>query len=314
MAVIKIQNKLSGDNKGSSKKAILYLEKEQNFRDKSLRKDECFFNQKGNDFTAEEAIKKIDSNRRGLGKNDAKYYSLIIAPSQKELSILDNGNLKEYTKNLMKLYAKQFNRDVNSEDLVWFAKLEHTRKNKGFKKNYTGKSGEFKKGDQRHIHILVRRKTDSNMKLSPLTKARSQKSNLTNTNIGFNRVDFFHKCDVLMAKTLKKIDENVKIQKHDFFIGRFIDSEDGSIEKAKEIGCNLDFIKQFEPKIDIIEKALQFHINNEYKNKIKNISIYKGERNALFNAFKAKYNISLSDAQIKKVHEKTKGFRQGRKI
>ena len=212
----------------------------------------------------------------------------------------------------MKLYAKQFNRDVNSEDLVWFAKLEHTRKNKGFKKNSTGKSGEFKKGDQRHIHILVRRKTDKNMKLSPLTKARSQKSNLTNTNIGFNRVDFFHKCDVLMVKTLKKIDKNVKFNINDFFIGRYIKSEKGSIEKAKEIGCNLDFIELLQPKTDIIQKALEFHQKNNYKGKIRNISFYKGEKNALFIAFKEKYNISLSDAQIKEIHEKTKGFKRGR--
>lgn len=39
MPVIKIQNKLSGDNKGSSKNSISYLEKEQKFRDKTMRKN-----------------------------------------------------------------------------------------------------------------------------------------------------------------------------------------------------------------------------------------------------------------------------------
>ncbi|MBC3795405.1 hypothetical protein FH603_5943 [Spirosoma sp. LMG 31447] len=66
----------------------------------------------------------------------------------------------------MENYASNFcnskgeNRDLNSKDLVWYAKIEHERKH-GFDspevKAGLAESGDLKEGDQRHIHIVVSR-------------------------------------------------------------------------------------------------------------------------------------------------------------
>ena len=349
MPIIKIQNKLSGDNKNSSKNSISYLEKEQKFRDKSLRKEEYFFNQKGVDFSAEEAVKKLDSNRRGLGKNDAKYYSLIISPSKKELRNLSDIDLKNYANNVMSLYANQFNRNVNSDELVWFGKLEHKRRYKGYFNGNSDKlppgkkSGDFKPGDQRHLHILVRRKTEKNMKLSPLTKARSQKSNLTNTRIGFDRVDFFQKCDELMIQKLKNINPAIEINNDDIFALRYIKSKgynSRSIENAKKIGIHKHFIDyaisiyqelankkrvktQNKPILDTqkpkgrinlssaekVKIAILFHSQERYLGKIKNISFNSKPLNA---ALVKKFNFELTKTEITEVHQKLRGLKKGK--
>lgn len=333
MPVIKIQHNLSGNNKGSSKKAIAYLEKEQKFKDQSLRKKESFFNQKGTNFTAEEAVKKLDSKRQGLGKNDSKYFSLIIAPSSKELSNLSDEDLKSYTKKFMELYADNFNKDINPDDLVWFAKLEHTRKYKGLKKKTKKngealppgkKSGDFKPGDNRHIHILVRRKTEKNKKLSPMANARDSKKNFgKRTHIGFDRIKFYGKAENLMIYQIKSKNKDFKIKPEDTIAGRFLYANEFNYQRAIELGMNLKHIEQIkkirEKKAVIlnpIKVAIEFHHNNNYPNKIKNISLYKGNKNALYIAFKKKFNIELSNEQLKEIHRKYKNLssKKGKKI
>jgi hypothetical protein len=318
-----------------------------------MRKNESFFNQNGFNFSAEEARKKLDSNRRGLGKNTDKYFSLTIAPSQKELKYLTDDNLKVYAEGFMKFYAKNFNNNINPDDLVWFGKLEHTRKYKGFKNGNSEKlppgkkAGEFKAGDQRHIHILVRRKTELNNSLCPIIKARSTKSNLTGTQIGFDKTKFFEKCDKLMHAILKKKNKEIKFSSDDFFISRYIKSKNGSIEKARKMGGDERIISQMEkmmlkrpvqeaepkqqtepkPKSNENETSIQalnenqrilmalnFHLENEYNDKIKNISLYKGFQNALFVAFKEKTGINLSQNEIEKVHKEVRSLGKKRGI
>jgi hypothetical protein len=316
-----------------------------------MRKNESFFNQNGFNFSAEEARKKLDSNRRGLGKNTDKYFSLTIAPSQKELKYLKDEHLKLYAKFFMELYAENFNNNINPDDLVWFGKLEHTRKYKGFKNGKSEKlppgkkAGEFKSGDQRHIHILVRRKTELNNSLCPIVKARSTKSNLTGTQIGFDRAKFFHNCDELMHLFLKNNNKEIKFSSDDYFISRYIKSKNGSIEKARKMGGDEHIIskmekimlkksvqeaepkQQTEPKPKSNEASIQalnenqrilmairFHLDNDYKNKIKNISLYKGFQNALFVAFKEKTGINLSQNEIEKIHKEVRNLGKKRGI
>jgi hypothetical protein len=348
MPIIKIQNKLSGGCTGSSADSVSYLEKENRFRDKSMRKNESFFNQKGLNFSTEEVIKKLDSKSRGLGKNTEKYFSLTIAPSQKELKYLNDGNLKLYTKHLMELYAKNFNRNIDPDDLVWFAKLEHTRKYKGFKNGTSEKlppgkkAGQFKPGDQRHIHILIRRKTELGKSLCPTVAARSTKSNLTGTQIGFDRTIFFHNCDKLMHIFLKNKNKEIKFNVNDYFISRYIKSRNGSIEKARKMGGDENIISQMEkmklkksvketepkqqtaPKVESNEAsdqalnenqriliAVNFHLENDYPDKIKNFGHRSGPLNA---ALQKKFGFTLSKEEINKAYkmkrrlEKGKGF------
>ncbi len=326
MPIIKIQNKLSGDNKGSSAASISYLEKEQKFRDKNMRFEETFFNQNGTNFKAKEVVKKLDSNRQGLKKTEAKYFSLTIAPSQKELKFLSDDNLKEYANDFMKLYAAQFGRDIDPIDLVWFGKLEHTRKYKGFQKGKSDKlppgkkAGQFKPGDQRHIHILVRRKTEKNVKLSPLANAKnSSKGFGTKTKMGFDRVDFFQKCDILMHKKLEELNNGFKPGANDFFGSRYIESKNYDFKKAKQIGIMPEVIvmaekwKAFQEEQiekaqkelsseEKIELAVKVH-SEKYPGKIPNIS-YNPEH--LNKELQKKFDFQLTKEEIKIVHDKTK--------
>lgn len=151
-----------GDNKGSSVNLVNYLTKEDNIRENEepgeieKYEKEGFFNHDKENILSGEAIKLIDDNSKGLEKKDSKYFMLTINPSQKELRHIVNGvlethrnikdiselteteykaykeKLKDYTKEVMDIYAKQFDREVNGrkitgKDLVYVAKLEEQR-------------------------------------------------------------------------------------------------------------------------------------------------------------------------------------------
>lgn len=98
----------------------------------------------------------IDQNAKGLRKEQEKFYSLVISPSQAELVHLKNDptKLQEYTQAVMQNYAKNFNLKDDIQilplELVWYATIHHDR---------TEKEGEqkrmVKKGHHTHVHILV---------------------------------------------------------------------------------------------------------------------------------------------------------------
>ena len=280
MPVIKIQNNLSGDNKGSSKNSVSYLGKEQRFRDKSERTNEGFFNQKGTDFKPEEVVKKLDSKRGGLKKTVAKYYSLTIAPSQRELKNLSDSDLKDYAKDFMKLYADHFGKNINPNDLVWFGKLEKKRKYKFVKaKNQKPippgkKAGQFKDGDQRHIHILVRKKTELNIQLSPLVKARESKDTFgKGIKMGFDRVKFFEKCDALMVKYIEKINPSYRPTSDDFFGDRYLKSKNYNFKEGIRIGITDETLMNVKIKSMKYEKPELFKpTKEEIQEKAKEIS------------------------------------------
>ncbi|MEM6844989.1 MAG: DUF5712 family protein [Bacteroidota bacterium] len=104
----------------------------------------------------EEVKTVIDQNAKGLRKEQEKFYSLVISPSQAELVHLKNDptKLQEYTQAVMQNYAKNFNLKDDIQilplELVWYATIHHDR---------TEKEGEqkrmVKKGHHTHVHILV---------------------------------------------------------------------------------------------------------------------------------------------------------------
>jgi len=152
-------NFVGGDNKGSSGKLFDYLDKE-NRDSNGLDLDERidFFTHNSDAISKLSGVTSIDKNCKGLGKNDNKFFMLSVNPSKSELNHLVkiatgkkvfsldeltkeevlkvNKSLQDYTRNVMDIYAKNFNRpDVKSgEDLIYFAKIETQREFKHFDK------------------------------------------------------------------------------------------------------------------------------------------------------------------------------------
>ena len=105
---------------------------------------------------------ELDVNKRNLGREDDKYYQIVLAPSKSELAHFgsDPEALKAFTRSAMEAYAQNFGKGIESRDLVWYAKIEHSRNY-----DYTDRAvqlgeqakGGLKVGDQTHIHVSVSR-------------------------------------------------------------------------------------------------------------------------------------------------------------
>ena len=135
--------KMAANYSQSSGDFVGYLEKEnQGLEQQDLPAGEAgmehFFNQFGDEISAEEVIKEIDGNTAKLKKKEPKFYSITVSPSTYELRKLQNNsqNLKQYTRELMKDYVSSFNREINGRpitinDIKYYAKIEHQRTFKG---------------------------------------------------------------------------------------------------------------------------------------------------------------------------------------
>ncbi len=148
-----MMTKIGGGGPGSCGGLVEYLEKEQ---------AGLWFGQNREQLAGHEVVAEIDHNKRNLGREDAKYYQVILAPSQAELAHIgsDSQKLQAFTRATMEQYAANFGKGIESKDLVWFAKIEHSR---SF--DHTDRAvqlgeqqkGVAKTGDQTHIHIIVSR-------------------------------------------------------------------------------------------------------------------------------------------------------------
>ena len=142
-------------NRGSCRKTVSYLGHE-------AREETQFFNDTRNDIKPETVRTAIDSNAKGLRKQQEKFYSLVLSPSEQELQHLQNDpqKLRHYTRQVMENYAANFTlQDKNtsahskrlcSSDLVWFATMHQERKEKEGAERGTSKTGLHQ-----HVHILV---------------------------------------------------------------------------------------------------------------------------------------------------------------
>jgi len=168
------------DNKGSSLRTANYLAKEA----KDSGEVAAFFGAPGSPTkTAEEVVTMLDGNVKGLKKDDAKFYSLVLSPSPDELRKIgdDPRALEQYTRHVMDDYAKNFNlkngKDLSEPNLVWAATIHHDRKHRGTSE---GRQGESKAGPQTHMHIVVSaRDSEQKITLNPLSAPER-----------FNRVQF----------------------------------------------------------------------------------------------------------------------------
>jgi len=128
--------KLGNNYSQSSADFVGYLEKEnQGLEQQDM---EHFFNQYGDEISAEEVVKEIDGNTAKLEKHEPRFYSITVSPSKYELRKLQNSSedLKRYTRELMKDYVTSFNREIKGrpvsiDDIKYYAKIEHQRTFKG---------------------------------------------------------------------------------------------------------------------------------------------------------------------------------------
>jgi hypothetical protein len=159
-------------NTGTCKNLVDYLEKEN--KTKIDENKEWFFNQSSDLIGKTTAEKLIAHDTTTLGKKDAKFYEIIVSFSKSELKGRTDQDIKNYIKdNFAKDYAKSVNgKDIDPKSIVFVAKLEAERKYKGYDNEVLEgkrKKGELKDGDNRHVHIIVARKTLTGRKISPLT-------------------------------------------------------------------------------------------------------------------------------------------------
>lgn len=162
----------TSSNKGSCGAFVNYLLKE----DKEQKLDkEYFFNHENDMINSTSVINSIDTNRQGLKKNDAKFYTGSINFSEEELTFIKNDKkkIKEYSIKVFEQYAKNFNKDLSIEDINWFAKVESKRHYKGNDEKVNlglARQGDEKPGINTHVHFIVGRKSvDGRKKLSPVT-------------------------------------------------------------------------------------------------------------------------------------------------
>lgn len=148
-----MMTKIGGGSSGSCGGLVEYLEKEQ---------AGLWFSQGREQLAGHEVVAQIDHNKRNLGREDAKYYQVILAPSQAELAHIgsDSQKLQAFTRATMEQYAANFGKGIESKDLVWFAKIEHSRSfthtDRAVQLGEQPK-GIAKAGDQTHIHVIVSR-------------------------------------------------------------------------------------------------------------------------------------------------------------
>jgi hypothetical protein len=98
-------------------------------------------------------------------------------------------------------YAKNFNRGITGDNLVYFGKVEHTRyhgRDSAEVKEGLYKAGDKKEGLQTHVHVVVSRMDESKkIRLSPMANARNSKNILNGkeVQIGFDRMKFVQTCE-----------------------------------------------------------------------------------------------------------------------
>ena len=201
---IKITKAEKGSNTGSSAKLARYLDKENKGKDLKDRRN--FFSHSRDRVGLQEAVRRLDANKKNLGNKDAKFFLINISPSQKELEHIGNDEKKlmAYTRSVMDAYARNFNKGLEGKDLLYFAKIEQSRTYHGNDKDVLAgraKQGDPKPGFQTHIHVMVSRKDIGNkLKLSPLSRHRATKSGAVRG--GFDREAFVEKAEKIWDKEM----------------------------------------------------------------------------------------------------------------
>lgn len=174
-----MMTKIPSSGKGLSSRSgscgglAAYLEKEQLGQ---------WFGQKLENVPGYQVVAEIDANKRNLGIADDKYYQIVLAPSKAELAHIgaDVESLKAFTRSAMEQYAQNFGKGIDSKDLVWYAKIEHSRSydhtDRAVQLGEQAKGG-LKLGDQTHIHVIVSRTENLREYKQGLTEGLHERKN-----------------------------------------------------------------------------------------------------------------------------------------
>jgi len=278
---VKIHSSKKDNNKGSCNALINYLEKEN--LEKDLLNHEKFFDQKSSDVSFHSVQATIDNNTGKLGKEETKFYMISVNPSKDELrhigrkvsgrDIKDISQLtaielkryeealKDYTRRVMDEYAKNFNRGLTSENLVYFGKVEHTRyhgRDSAEVKEGLYKAGDRKEGLQTHVHIVVSRMDESKkIRLSPMANAKNSKNiiNGKEVQIGFDRMKFVQSCE-------KSFDTNFdykRSQQHKFSHYHTMKNQMRNTAKnvAMSLARDVPGVKEFNKASQVVNTAVK---------------------------------------------------------
>jgi len=216
---INISKSETGNNKGSSRQLVTYLEKENRLstaqKPKMELEREYWFNHENQHIQPYQVRYDIDHNINRLSKDEAKFFLVNISPSENELLFLkeEYGEigtkqaLKQYTNQVMDEYAKNFKKEQvqNNKDILYFGKVEqyryYTHKDEEVKQGFA-KRGEQKPGEQMHVQVIVSRKDISDsIRLSPLNNSRG-KNAAHSLKVGqFDRVAFKRAAEQVFDRT-----------------------------------------------------------------------------------------------------------------
>jgi hypothetical protein len=259
----KTDGKKEYTNSGSCSAVVNYLSKED--IGKGLEK-EFFFSHDKDRVLSTDVLQSIDNNCPLIGKQEAKFYSLVVAPRPDEMDHIknDKARLKEYVRDTMDIYAGNFNKkdgtskNLSGKDLVYFAKLEDNRYYKSTDeevKQGKAKKGDVLPGDNTHVHIIVSRQDRTQTtKLSPLANSKKL----------FSRENF-------KMNSCKHFDKNYLYKGAGKELERHIVIRDGSVQQMedyfrKEYANRREHISN-KDNANIIEndplKIIHYHATNE---------------------------------------------------
>jgi hypothetical protein len=277
---VKIHSSKKDNNRGSCSLLINYLEKEN--QEKDLLNQEMFFDQKSSDVSFYSAQAIIDNNKGKLGKDETKFYMISVNPSKEELRHISKSvsgrdiknisqlttselkhyqeALKDYTRRVMDDYAKNFNKGLTGENLVYFGKVEHCRyygRDSVEVKEGLFKAGEQKEGIQTHVHIVVSRMDESKkIRLSPMANAKNSKNILNGkeVQIGFDRMKFVQSCE----KTFDTNFDYRRSQQHKFSHYHTMKNQMRNTAKivAMSIARDLPGAKEYNKASQVVNTAL----------------------------------------------------------
>ncbi|GAA4389528.1 DUF5712 family protein [Hymenobacter koreensis] len=178
----KTHGKAAYTNTGSSAQTLQYLQHEALGEGRKT----TFFSADANELSAAQVQQNIDTNVKGLRSGEAKFYSLVLSPSEQELAHIgsDPDKLRAYTRQVMQQYAQNFNlasgRQLGSQDIVWGAVLHQDRTHRGTDPEVvvgTAKVGEKRAGLQAHVHVIVSAR-DAEQKITLNPGGRRQRFDL----------------------------------------------------------------------------------------------------------------------------------------
>ncbi|MHB8260368.1 MAG: DUF5712 family protein [Bacteroidia bacterium] len=129
---------------------------------------DMFFTADKNNVSADEFYKMIDTNVKGLERDEHKFYSFTMSPDAEELRFINNDSekLKEFVREAMANLHKIHTTVTENDQLVWAAIIHQNRiyTEADIKRAKEGigkiklediKLGQMKKGDNTHIHIVL---------------------------------------------------------------------------------------------------------------------------------------------------------------